>query len=233
MRVLLCAAMAAMLLTAGAATGQESDENGDKLYKWVDENGNVTYQDRPPPDQSGQVQTLEQPPEPQAEAGGRPGLPDVDLTLYSIEACDACDLVRDLLNERGLPFTEKDAEANVEVQNELKEVAGVLSVPALVIGDQVLTGYNKGLIQNELDEAGFPADGQATAAGEAQSAPGQGSAPLTEEETEQAAGQAAPSEDDAAFSEEDIFSDSGSQAADDDVTQWEEIPEDERLDVGQ
>ncbi|MDZ7841008.1 MAG: glutaredoxin family protein [Gammaproteobacteria bacterium] len=145
MRFLLCAAITA-LLAAGPAAGE------DKMYKWVDEDGNVTYQDRPPPEESGQGQTFSG----SADTDQAGGVPDVALTLYSIEQCATCDLVRKLLNERGLPFTEKNVEGDVEVQAELKELAGVVSVPVLAIGDQVLTGYNRDLIIKELDEAGFP-----------------------------------------------------------------------------
>jgi len=82
-------------------------------------------------------------------------LPDIALTLYSKKQCDACDRVRELLNERGLPFTEKNAGTDAEVQVELKELAGVLAVPVLAIGDRVLTGYNRDLILSELDAAGI------------------------------------------------------------------------------
>lgn len=225
MRMLLYAAAVSMLAT-GPAVGQ------DELYKWVDDEGNVTYQDRPPPDNSGQVQTIGE----TAEETAAAELPDVDVVLYAIEVCESCDLVRNLLTERGVPFSERDAEADAEIQEELKEIAGVLSVPVLVIGgDEVLTGYNRDLIENELEEAGFVRG----AAAEPESTP-----EMTPGELEQAARDAAsdleggaaneqgavPGDEDdfAAFDEELPFEDPG-----DDVTQWEEIPEDERISVGE
>jgi len=235
MRFLLCAAMTASFLAAGPATGDE-----DKLYKWVDEDGNVTYQDRPPPDESGKVQTFQQSLERSAGEGAGVALPDVDVTLYSIEACDACDLARELLNERGLPYTEKNAESDVEVQEELREVAGVLSVPVLVIGDEVLTGYNKALILNELEEAGFPiTPGQArqAVADPGDDSPGDsGSDAMTADEVEQAARGAEENElldeeDDLLSNQDGIFDDEQRTPDSDDVTEWEEIPEDERISV--
>lgn len=234
--------MTAMMLAAGTAAAQ------DKLYKWVDENGNVTYQDRPPPDEAGQVQaqTL---PQAGSEPAGNAAFPDVQLTLYSIEACDACDLVRNLLDERGLPYTEKDAEDDAEVQAELKEVAGVMSVPVLVIGDDPLTGYNRELILNELEEAGFPTEPGAPVAAGSGTEGGSADSPLTRadlegmtpEEIEQAARDAALrgenndlfDEDEGFLPNEDIFSDTDPGPAPDDITQWEEIPEDERIRVGE
>lgn len=239
MRFLLYAAVSVTLLAAGSVAGE------DKMYKWVDEDGNVTYQDRPPPDESGQVQTFQQP---SSQSPEGTAFPDVAVTLYSIEQCDACDLVRKLLNERGMPFTEKDADNDAEIQAELKEAAGKLSVPVLVIGDEALTGYNKELILNELEEAGFPTTPGAAAQARTQPEGGSsGSGQLsredlegmTPEEIEQAARDAAlRGEDNDLFDEdegflpnEDIFNDDNEPAADD-VTQWEEIPEDERIRVG-
>ncbi|MDZ7842112.1 MAG: glutaredoxin family protein [Gammaproteobacteria bacterium] len=224
MRFLLCAAMTATLLAAGPAAGQDES----KLYKWVDEDGNVTYQDRPPPDEARPVQTFEQPLERSAEGEQDIELPDVDLTLYSIEACDACDLVRNLLNDRGLPFTEKDAEQNVEVQDELREVSGVLSVPVLVIGDEVLTGFNRDLILRVLSDAGFPTDPGARA--RAPESSGEEPAP---DETDQAGGDASPDGEETDSFEEDIFSGFDDAPLNDDISQWEEIPEDEQIRVGE
>lgn len=242
MRILLCAAMAATLLAAGPAAGE------DKLYKWVDEDGNVTYQDRPPPDELGQVQAFDQSLEESDSPGRGAALPDVDLTLYSIEVCDACDLVRNLLNERGLPFTEKNADNDVEVQEELKEVSGVLSVPVLAIGDEALTGFNRELILRVLKDAGFPTTVN-TQARPSSGAESSGSGQLTREdlegmtpeEIEQAARDAAlRGEDNDLFDEdegfllnEDIFSGDSGGGSSDDISQWEEIPEDEQIRVGE
>lgn len=210
-----------MVLAAGPVAGQDDDN---KLYKWVDEDGNVTYQDQPPPDDSGQVQAFDESPD--ESTGGAQGaaLPDVDLTLYSIEVCDACDLVRNLLNERGLPFTEKDAENDAAVQEELREVSGALSVPALAIGDEVLTGFNRELILRVLEDYGFPTSADARA--QSQPPPGE----MSREELEQAARDAADEDD--PF-DEDFFSDLDTAPAGDDVSDWEEIPEDERIRVGE
>lgn len=221
--------MTATLLAAGHAAAQD-DDDGDKLYKWVDEDGNVTYQDQPPPDESGQVQTFGEPAgESEDAAAAGTTLPDVDITLYSIEVCNACDLVRELLDERGLPFTEKDAEHSVAVQDELREVSGVLSVPVLAIGDEVLSGFNRELILRVLRDAGFPTTPAAQA--EAQSG-GQSPEPgqLTPEELEQAARDAVQDDD---LQEEDIFSDLEGGPSGDDISQWEEIPEDEQIRVGE
>jgi len=84
------------------------------------------------------------------------------ITLFAIPDCDACDLVRNHLHKRGLPFTELDAADDVKIQARLKELAGSLTVPVLSIDDEVLKGYSKPALDAALDKAGYP---QATEAG--------------------------------------------------------------------
>ena len=233
MRVFLYAAVITLLLANYPASGE------DKLYKWVDEDGNITYQDRPPPGDPSQVETFIDATG-VAETESAP-LPDVDVVLYAIEVCDVCDLVRTVLDERGVPFEEKNADNNPEVQAELREVAGVLSVPVLVIGGEAIKGYNKDLILNELEEVGFsiavepPAEREQTP-----SLTREDLEAMTPEEIEQAARDAvARGEDNDLFEEdegfatlnEDIFIDEDFGPAPDDITELEEIPEDERIQI--
>jgi len=219
LRAALCALLAASVLGAGPAAGGEN-----KLYKWIDEDGNVIYQDQPPPEGAGQVQTFASPADDPAPGGPTPA---VDVVLYAIEDCDACDLVRKVLDDRGVPFEEKDAENNVEVQSEIREVAGTLSVPVLVIGDGVLTGYNKQVLGDELDEAGFTASGTAGAA--RRDRPGQAAGG---DRPDQPSGDD-PSEVDPS-EEDDFFSDFENDSGDgDNLTELEPIPEDERIRVTQ
>lgn len=211
---MLLSALAACFLAGVPAMGE------DKLYKWVDEDGNVTYQDQPPPDGSGQLETLSD------DVGGSEpsaAMPDVDVVLYSIEACDACDLVRKVLEDRGVPFEEKDAEDNVEVQNEIREISGTLSVPVLLIGDDVQTGYNRRRIVTGLEEAGFT--GQT--AGDGQPAQSRQATGEESQQREQAA-----DDNEGLLLEEDIFSDSAPGDGGDTV-EFEEIPEDERIQISQ
>lgn len=78
------------------------------------------------------------------------------ITLYSVPDCDACDLVRQMLSSRSLPFTEKDVQDNAEMQDELKSVTGGLTVPATAIGETVSTGYSRSALENALRAAGYP-----------------------------------------------------------------------------
>ena len=136
----LCCALAAPLVQAAT------------MYKWVDKNGNVSYQDRPPPSDAGRVEERSLSNGPTTSADGAT-LPAV--VLYSVRKCQSCDLARDYLRKRKVAFSEKNVESDVKLQAELKQKAGSLSVPTIMIGDKVMRGYLESLLEDELTHAGY------------------------------------------------------------------------------
>jgi len=65
--------------------------------------------------------------------------------------------VRKLLVARNIPFAEKDASQDADVQAELSGVTdGPLTVPTVTIGALKFTGYNKIELDAALNGAGFP-----------------------------------------------------------------------------
>ncbi len=163
-----------------------------KMYKWVDEYGNVSYQDSPPPEGSefseqnvdgvatGVVPTDGADPTAQLAAAAA----NAPIVLYSIAECDGCELFRNFFNRFGIPFNEKDVEDNIATQTELKAKAGRLEVPTVLVGDKVMRGYNRGLLENVLENAGFPA--LQSAAVDPSVAGGEGEAEQGDEELEAA-----------------------------------------------
>lgn len=202
--------------------------HGDKTYKWIDPDGNLVYTDRPPPAGTPVLEAYErQTAVDPRQAALEQALADNPVVLYTVPVCDACDLVRNLLDKQGIPYTEKNAEGDVEVQQEIKDMAGQLAVPVLGIGSKVITGYVGTLIRSELAEAGYVLDDPAAYAGGpgATAAAEEGELPLS---AEQAAAEAADAAD-------ELLADSPSDLADlppsDSVEDWEEIPEDERIPI--
>ena len=196
---------------------------GQNLYKWVDEQGNVFYQDQPPEGAGESIEAYGEDPELIADAEKDPrsiAAENFPITLFSIPVCDACDLVRNMLQKANVPFTEKDVNDNPPVQDELMSLAGQLSVPALAVGKKVIYGYNSMAIEEELTSAGyFAKDG--TEQGDDSFGQDAG---LSAEEVEQQAtlaGEEFASELEAL--EDENF---------DDLDYAEEIPEDEQIKVG-
>jgi glutaredoxin len=131
-------------------------------YRWVDENGRVHYTDTPPPPsaKSAQKKNLKanavgtQPNYSLSEA-----LKNAPVTLYSHPDCrESCQIARDVLNQRGVPFTEVSATDAGKI-DQLRRVSGVVTVPVLVVGAQVHTTPSAEAYNQALDLAGYPKPG--------------------------------------------------------------------------
>ncbi len=150
-----------------------------KLYKWVDERGNVSYQDRPPPEGIGKFEekTLR---EGRGAVSGNPALAEAaarsPVTLYMVPECSPCDMARAYLKQRGVPFSEINvSHKNPQAQQEMVKKIGQLSVPTITVGSKVMQGYVESLLAGELDQAGYPKPEAAPESAEASEA-----APATE-----------------------------------------------------
>jgi glutaredoxin len=141
-----------VLAVVGLSTAQAGT-----LYKWIDSQGRVSYHDQPPPEGSGyrveekNVGSAKRSVSDQDKPGS-----NVPVILYSTPKCASCDLARLYLDKRKVPYTEKNVDNDVKMQEELKEKSGSLSVPTIIVGTKVMNGYLESLLEGELDAAGYP-----------------------------------------------------------------------------
>lgn len=77
------------------------------------------------------------------------------VTLYTSAECAPCNSGRNLLNARGIPYTEKTL-STAEDAEALKRLTGQTSLPFLTIGSQQIKGYSDGEWTQFLDAAGYP-----------------------------------------------------------------------------
>lgn len=138
--------------TAGAA----------EMFRWVDADGKVHYTDAPPPPTAKNVQ--------QKKLGDKAGsgaqmpyalqqaVKNFPVTLYSSACGDACTSARALLSKRGIPFTEKNPEKNAADSEALKKLIGAPVVPVLIVGADILKGFDEGRWNGTLDLVGYPKD---------------------------------------------------------------------------
>jgi glutaredoxin len=133
-------------------------------YRWVDEKGRVQYTDTPPPPTARNVQkknfrgnTVGV--QPSYELGR--AMREAPVTLYTHPICkEQCQLARDVLNKRGVPFSEVVA-TDAEKIEQLKQVSGGTAVPILVVGGQVEKTVSADAYNKALDIAGYPPAGVA------------------------------------------------------------------------
>ena len=118
-------------------------------YKIVAPDGRVTYTDRPPADASLRITTLgRRVRRPPAPVPGRTLPAELQriaarfpVTLFSADDCPPCDTGRELLRQRGVPYTERRIASNDDVAA-LERMVGGRTVPALTVGGQALRGYS-------------------------------------------------------------------------------------------
>jgi glutaredoxin len=134
-------------------------------YKVVTPDGKVTYTDRPVTDPGAKVQPLRRDASPAGPATGQPASPlPADLrpvvarfpvTLYTSTDCAPCETGRKLLQQRGVPYSERSVGSDEDIAALQRLTAG-RSVPALTVGAQALRGFLEADWQGTLDLAGYP-----------------------------------------------------------------------------
>ena len=129
-----------------------------ETYRWVDPAGRTVVSDTPPPGRAHSVAKTG------SSAENTDGLPyavkkaaeDFPVTLYTSADCvSQCKDARNLLNARGVPFSEKMLQSQEDI-DELKKQLGDAFVPALKVGKQSFRGFEAGAYNNLLDLAGYP-----------------------------------------------------------------------------
>lgn len=147
-----------LLLCAGATLAQ-----GSQPYKVTGPDGRVTYTDRPAAN-ARSVRPLGS----AAAASGSgedalEGLPYAlrqaalryPVTLYAAAACSPCNVARQALQQRGVPF--KEWRVDSATASELQRREGATSLPILRVGSSRLLGFEATEWRRTLDAAGYPA----------------------------------------------------------------------------
>jgi hypothetical protein len=162
MRALLLPAAIAVL-AAGAAQAQQ-------LYRWIDEKGRQQITDTPPPASAKGVQAprpaVTESAKPPAAAPGGPvpfevslAMKDFPVVLYTATTCKrGCDLARQLLNRRGIPFREVQVFDDA-TNEELRKISGGNDVPTMMVGRSTQRGFEQGAYDLLLDSARYPKAG--------------------------------------------------------------------------
>ena len=86
----------------------------------------------------------------------RVAMQNFPVTLYSFPDCGSiCAEARDLLNKRGIPFTEKSLVKKEDI-DAFRNASGDSLLPAATIGKTWLKGFLAEQWNNELNFAGYP-----------------------------------------------------------------------------
>ncbi|CAM3686289.1 glutaredoxin family protein [Mesobacillus zeae] len=64
------------------------------------------------------------------------------VTVFTQDDCPPCKIVKWFLQDHGVDFTEKNITSDPSAKKELTEQYGILSTPAVIIQDQIFTGFD-------------------------------------------------------------------------------------------
>lgn len=157
MSVARLAALAACASGALLATATQAQQ----VHRIVGPDGKVTFSDRAPEDKKAQSTVLSTA---SGGAASNPALPSelrqiasrFPVTLYTGESCSPCQQARQLLVQRGVPFTERSVNTNDDL-DALRRLSGESALPFGTIGRQQLKGFSDAEWTQYLDAAGYPA----------------------------------------------------------------------------
>lgn len=73
-----------------------------------------------------------------------------DVTIYSTPTCHFCQQAKEFMTSHGVNFTNYDVSTDVEKRNEMLEMTGQMGVPVIVIGEDIMIGFDKEKLASKL-----------------------------------------------------------------------------------
>jgi glutaredoxin 3 len=72
-----------------------------------------------------------------------------NVAIYTTPTCHFCQMSKELFKANGIEYTEYNVASDIEKRQEMIEKSGQMGVPVIVIGDEMIIGFDK----KRLDEA--------------------------------------------------------------------------------
>ena len=73
-----------------------------------------------------------------------------NVTIYSTPSCHFCHMAKELFKEKNVAYTEYDVAGNIEKRKEMIEKSGQMGVPVIIIGDELVIGFDRPKISKLL-----------------------------------------------------------------------------------
>ncbi len=73
-----------------------------------------------------------------------------DIVMYSASTCPHCKRAKRWLIDNGIPFTNFDVLEDLDARDQMINISGQMGVPVIVIGDNVVVGFNQPLLKEKL-----------------------------------------------------------------------------------
>ena len=73
-----------------------------------------------------------------------------EIKFYSTSTCPYCKRAMGFLVESGVEFEEFDVLENQSAREAMIRISGQMGVPVIVIGDDIVIGFNRDLLKEKL-----------------------------------------------------------------------------------
>ncbi len=72
------------------------------------------------------------------------------VTIYSTPTCHFCKLAKEFFAEKNIQFTGYDVSTDASKREEMIQMTGQLGVPVIVIGEDVMVGFDREKVAGKL-----------------------------------------------------------------------------------
>ncbi|MSU44633.1 NrdH-redoxin [Candidatus Nomurabacteria bacterium] len=66
-----------------------------------------------------------------------------NVTIFSTPSCRFCHMAKEFFKEKNVTYTEYDVASNLEKRKEMIDKSGQMGVPVILIGEEIIIGFNK------------------------------------------------------------------------------------------
>lgn len=73
-----------------------------------------------------------------------------NVTIYSTDTCHFCHMAKDYFKKNNVAYTEYNVGTDIEKRKEIVEKSGQMGVPVIVIGDELIVGFDQPRISQLL-----------------------------------------------------------------------------------
>ena len=72
------------------------------------------------------------------------------VSIYSTPTCHFCHLAKDFFTDNHVAFTDYNVSTDLEKRKEMVEKSGQMGVPVIMIGDEIIVGFEEDHIKDLL-----------------------------------------------------------------------------------
>lgn len=74
------------------------------------------------------------------------------VVVYTTPACVYCQMVKAFLIKKGIKYEEKNVATDTKAREEMIKASGQMGVPVVVVGKDIVVGFDKGTLEHLLGQ---------------------------------------------------------------------------------